>query len=81
MQNLSRCFTGFCAYGLPSTIQTTCFRQGLSPETETAIAKRLFCFHRIISVLILKNVWGHFLLEGPPIAKSQVPGRGNQVFG
>ena len=33
------------------------------PETEMAIAKHWFCFHQTISVLILKNVWGHCLVE------------------
>ena len=47
-----------------------------------AVAKHLFCFHRTISVLMLKYVWGHgVLVEGPPMAKSQLLGRGNQVFG
>ena len=47
-----------------------------------AVAKHEFSFYVTISVLILWRMFGVIvLLEGPPTAKSQLPGRGNQVFG
>ena len=59
IQNLSRSLITFVrTYGLPSSIQTTGFKWGSSPETEMAIVKNLFCGQLIISFWILMCAWG-----------------------
>jgi hypothetical protein len=61
-QNLSRSLISFvCAYGLPSSIQTTCFQWGSSPETEMAIATCWYCGQLTISLCILMCAWGYCL--------------------
>ena len=51
-----------CAYQLTSSTQPTGFQLDWGLVTEMAIAERWFCFHRTISVWILRYALGHCLI-------------------
>ena len=62
IHNFSRYLIFFvCAYGLSSSIQTTGFQWGSSPEIEMAIEHLKCCGQLTISLWILMCFWGYCL--------------------
>ena len=60
LDHSSRSLMSFiCVYRLASSIQTTGFQWGSSPETEMTIAKCWFCGQLILFLWILMCAWGY----------------------